>query len=94
MGIFTRQVEYLSDRGDTFELGNMQSSHLLNVIHHHSNQVTTLELMMDDKRFATEQALARLNGLKETILALQAELATRDPEEDHTTPRSKQEDRW
>ncbi len=95
MGIQPTVVTYLSDRGDTFDLASMKPSHLLNVINHHSTQVETMERMMDDKRFATEQALARLNGLKDTVMALQIELATRDPDEDSENNRQEYDsDRW
>ena len=39
----TRNVVYRSDRGDEYEVSEMDTSHLVNVLGHHLAQIKTLE---------------------------------------------------
>lgn len=82
MGIkLITRTTYRADSGRVFELENMQPSHLLNVIHHHRNQVDSLVFLINagyddkDKQFL----MSRLKALETTLEALGKELASRDP---------------
>lgn len=86
MGLFNRKPIYVSDRGEEFQLEEMEPSHLLNVIKHHRAQINTVDWAMDqldkDKTDFTNLHYRRIN-LYNTIEALLQELATRDPKNDH-----------
>jgi len=86
VGLFNRKPIYVSDRGEEFQLEEMEPSHLLNVIKHHRAQINTVDWVMDqldkDKTDFTNLHYRRIN-LYNTIEALLQELATRDPKNDH-----------
>lgn len=86
VGLFNRKPIYISDRGEEFQLEEMEPSHLLNVIKHHRAQINTVDWAMDqldkDKTDFTNLHYRRIN-LYNTIEALLQELATRDPKNDH-----------
>lgn len=63
-------VFYRSDRGDVYEVSKMETSHLINVIGHHLNQIATLNAL----GFIDRQLI-----LRRVIEVLSAELATREP---------------
>ena len=88
MGLFTRKPVYISDRGDEFQVDEMESSHLLNAINHHRTQISTIDWIMEslskDKNDFTNLHLRRIN-LHTTVEALVKELLTRDPDQDHDT---------
>jgi hypothetical protein len=47
MGLFTRKPAYLSDRGDLFQVDEMEPTHLLNAIAHHRKQMQTLDHILE-----------------------------------------------
>lgn len=78
---------YMSDRGDEFILQDMEASHLINEIKHHSDQVEGLENTLADLgKHMSEQYIEnirkRIANLKITINVLMDELASRDPDKD------------
>lgn len=82
MGIkLTTRTVYRADSGKVFELENMSPSHILNVIHHHRNQVSSLVHLINAgyDNPDTQLLMARLKMLEETLEALGKELARRDP---------------
>jgi hypothetical protein len=86
MGLFNRKPVYISDRGDSFNVEDMESSHLLNAINHHRKQIGTIDwiLEMGDLDSDKNQMLhLRRISLFDTIEALIKELRTRDPDEDY-----------
>ena len=86
MGLFNRKPIYVSDRGEEFQLEDMEPGHLLNVIKHHKAQMNTIDWAMEwsnkDVVEFTNLHHRRLN-LYNTLEALVKELATRDPDNDH-----------
>ena len=75
------QVTYTTDRGIEMELAEMESSHLLNAIAHHRNQVETIKFAKGVVREGTDlnNLDNRQADLEDTIEMLCAELASRDP---------------
>ena len=65
---------YTTDRGDEFEVSQMASSHLLNAIRHHSDQLGAI--------VGRDALRAWQDELAQTIDLLAAELAQRTPGED------------
>lgn len=87
MGLFNRKPVYVSDRGDTYDVEEMESSHLLNAINHHRTQIATIDWIIDqtggpDAEKQQMLHLRRIN-LFNTVEALVKELRTRDPDKDH-----------
>jgi len=86
MGLFTRQPVYVSDRGQEFQLEDMQPTHLLNAIDHHRKQIATLDWILEQTGNDNEKNqmlhLRRIS-LCTTVEALVKELRTRDPDEDN-----------
>jgi len=86
VGLFNRKPVYISDRGDTFDVEEMEASHLLNAINHHRTQIGTIDWILEmgdpDSRKNQMLHLRRIN-LFTTIEALIKELRTRDPDKDH-----------
>lgn len=80
-----RSAIYLSDRGDEYELSQMHSSHILNVLAHHQKQIDALELLPGSVRTALLDK--RIMSLRETIKVLAEELGTRDPDQDEVISR-------
>lgn len=81
MGLKKRQFVYVSDRGQEFEIDEMQSSHLLNAINHHNTQWCTIEEMLNANG-ANTNLRERQVELENTIAELQTELANRTLEDD------------
>ena len=75
------QVTYTTDRGIEMELCEMESTHLLNAIAHHRNQVETIKFAKTT--VSDSDGLTNLDNrqgdLEDTIEMLCAELASRDP---------------
>lgn len=84
MGIKKRNVVYVSDRGDEFELDQMEPSHLINVLKHHRAQRECLENIIEMRGLAKSHTHlgTRIKRLIETENALIDELMRRDPDED------------
>ena len=87
MGLKKRQFVYVSDRGQEFEIDEMQSSHLLNAINHHHTQFHTVEMIKARLDPETKLQLGanldeRLGELGNTISELMMELANRSMEDD------------
>lgn len=86
VGLFTRNPIYVSDRGDEFQLENMEPSHLLNAINHHKTQIETLDWILEQTGTDAEKNqmlhLRRIS-LHTTVEALVKELRNRDPDLDH-----------
>ena len=84
MGIKIRKFVYVSDRGDQYELDEMEPSHLINAIAHHQKQHDALVRVMDKYGLTTSNNLCiRLEDLDRTVHELVSELMTRFPGEDH-----------
>ena len=66
---------YISDRGEQFDVSQMESSHLINVIKHHQGQVEALRQLS----FASN-IIDRRRALEQVIDTLAAELAKREPQ--------------
>lgn len=85
MGIRKQKVVYYSDRGQGFEIDEMQSSHLLNAINHHTMQIHVLQSILDGGNFSDDHLdnlLDRKEDLRSTVEALSQELASRTLEDD------------
>jgi hypothetical protein len=83
MGIKRKKsATYQADTGKEFEVSDMASSHILNVIGHHMRQVETLDFI---ERYASppHHLGSRKELLLETITILAEELQTRDPNNDY-----------
>jgi hypothetical protein len=87
MGIRIQKVTYISDRGQEFEIDEMQSSHLMNAIHHHQKQIGVIADLLfnevwspDDEQ--TKNLRERQDHLIETVNQLATELANRSLEDD------------
>jgi len=76
-----RTATYISDSGKEFDLAEMTSSHILNVIIHHQKQ---LEAVLRCPGFEDDYPFLfkREQSLRDTIAVLYAEIATRDPDKD------------
>lgn len=86
MGLFNRKPIYVTDRGDKYEVEEMESSHLLNAINHHRTQINTLDWILDQTGTdAVKNQFLHLRriSLHTTVEALVKELRTRDPDTDH-----------
>lgn len=86
MGLFNRKPIYVSDRGDEYQVEEMEPSHLLNAINHHRKQIDTIDwiLSQSDSDAKRNQMLhLRRISLFTTVEALVKELRTRDPDLDH-----------
>ena len=86
MGLFNRKPVYISDRGDTYTVEEMEASHLLNAINHHRKQIDTIDWILEQTTRDSERDqmlhLRRIS-LFNTVEALVKELRTRDPDKDH-----------
>jgi len=86
MGLFNRKPIYVSDRGDTYTVEEMEPSHLLNAINHHRTQIANIDWILEqsdpDARKNQMLHLRRIS-LYTTVQALIDELRTRDPDKDH-----------
>jgi hypothetical protein len=67
---------YVSDRGEEFEVGHMETSHLLNVIAHHKRQLETLEWIKESYEFQGTLK-KQIKRLEDTLELLVEELVTR-----------------
>lgn len=87
MGLFNRKPIYVSDRGDEFEVEDMESSHLLNAINHHRTQIDTIDWILEQTGGTDAQKNQLLHlrriSLHNTVEALVKELRLRDPDQDH-----------
>lgn len=83
MGLITSRTKYRSDRGQVFEIDQMESSHLVNAIRHHLGQIDTLDTLIH-KDYPDEMLNKRIADLQQTVHALAEELVKRDPTLDHT----------
>ena len=80
-----RNFVYVSDRGQEFEIEEMQSSHLMNAIHHHQKQYRVVNDILTGGNYAVgqmENLQERMEALGETIITLEQELASRSLEDD------------
>lgn len=69
----TISLVYVSDRGDKFEVSDMEISHLVNVIGHHQEQIRTLQTLNPHPKLRE-----RMEMLKEVITLLVEELTLRE----------------
>ena len=76
----TTSMAYVSDRGDRYEISQMEISHLVNVIGHHQEQIHTLQLLRDDTESATHLTALyeRQKMIEQVITVLACELAKRN----------------
>ena len=74
------QFLYVSDRRDKFLVSDMETSHLVNVIGHHFNQIQTLEGVYDNHPYPTLRD--RIRMLEEVIDVLVEELIHREVRDD------------
>jgi hypothetical protein len=75
-----RTATYIADTGKEYQLDEMTSSHILNVIAHHQKQLEAMGLCPGFENFPF--LIARDRGLRDTITVLYSELAARDPDKD------------
>ena len=75
-----RTATYVADTGKEFDLREMTSSHILNVIRHHQEQLGVILRCPGGENFPF--LTKRETGLRETITILYSELAARDPDKD------------
>ena len=64
---------YLSDRGDKYEISDMEISHLVNVIGHHQEQIRALQQL-----FPHPKQRERMRMLEKVIALLAEELTERE----------------
>lgn len=87
MGLFNRKPVYVSDRGDEYQVDEMEPSHLLNAIHHHRKQINTIDWILEQTGGTDAEKNQMLHlrriSLHTTVEALVKELRTRDPDKDH-----------
>ena len=69
---------YRSDREDDYEVSDMETSHLVNVIGHHQNQLHTLQLLRNTDIILHQKLLGRQKMLHQVITVLAHELSTRN----------------
>jgi hypothetical protein len=82
-----RTATYVSDTGKEFQLAEMTSSHIINVIAHHTKQLEAL--MGCPQTICREYIDIRIADMRMTINELYIELATRAPsKDDEISPRS------
>lgn len=75
-----RTATYVADTGKEFQLADMSSSHILNVIAHHSKQ---LEVLVNCPGLGSLPFMVqREQDMRNTIAELYTELAKRDPSKD------------
>lgn len=78
-----RKATYVSDTGKEFELCEMTSSHIINVIAHHQKQLGVLETIPVLTNLPEQENVnARIRDMRETIDELYRELVSRDPARD------------
>ncbi len=85
MGVFKSVTLYRTDGGVVMAVDEMTSSHLLNAIHHHLKQVSTIDFLKEAVEFKEDGAdrlVLRKAALKNTINVLGIELASRDPKDE------------
>ena len=85
MGLKRRQFVYVSDRNQEFEIDEMQSSHLMNAIHHHQKQWQVCENLccsLSKESYLFANVAERQAAIEDTINELQGELASRTLEDD------------
>lgn len=80
MGIKRKEiVTYRDDRGCEHDMADMEPSHIINVIRHHTAQVDVLRRVVDR---APEGFLKDwINSIEESITLLTIELSKRNPNE-------------
>lgn len=85
MGLFTRNPLYITDRGDEFQINEMEPSHLLNAINHHRTQVDTVDWILENSKESEDlnNLHRRRINLYNTVEALVKELKSRDPDNDY-----------
>lgn len=86
MGLFNRKPIYVSDRGDEYQLDEMEPTHLLNAINHHRKQIDTIDWILEQTGTdADKNQMLHLRriSLHSTVEALIKELRKRDPDQDH-----------
>lgn len=76
------RVTYVTDRGIEINVKEMETTHLINAICHHSKQRDVLKEYTQDCEFNTNLS-KRVDLLNETINVLLDELEQRDPDKDH-----------
>ena len=70
--------QYVSNRGEAYDIEDMESSHILNVITLHKKQLETLNWIIDQyDSESMESILKQVSQIEETILELIEELASR-----------------
>ena len=79
-----RSCTYVSDTGQEFELSEMTSSHLLNVIAHHKKQLDGLHFTSSvvTGQMADEGRARWNDEVLDTIRVLSEELLSRHPDEE------------
>jgi len=85
MGLFNRKPIYITDRGDTYTLEDMEPTHLMNAINHHRKQIDTVDWCLENMsaKAKPENLHFRRIELFTTVEALVSELIKRDPAKDH-----------
>lgn len=86
VGLFNRKPIYVSDRGDEYQLDEMEPTHLLNAINHHRKQIDTIDWILEQTGTdADKNQMLHLRriSLHSTVEALIKELRKRDPDQDH-----------
>ena len=68
---------YLSDRGDKYEISDMEISHLVNVIGHHQTQLHTLQILRDTNMNLYFKLRDRQGMIHQVITVLAHELMLR-----------------
>jgi len=82
-----RTATYIADTGKEYQLDEMASSHILNVIAHHQKQVYALNQFPLLTNLPEQENIdARKANLLDTINELYRELATRHPDKDEEVP--------
>ena len=86
MAIKKPHTIYIADTGKEFIVEKMNSSHLLNEIMHHEEQVVALDRIKEwNKGIEPEKLSKRRQTLVHTVEVLSSELLKRDPDDDvHT----------
>ena len=85
MGVFAKVVLYRTDGGQVMGVEDMDTSHLLNAIHHHNKQIKTCEFVKETivlSKKSVDNLTRRVDDLVNTVTILAAELVKRDPADD------------
>lgn len=85
MGLLRPKAFYVTDRGDSHQIDEMEVSHLMNAINHHRKQINTIDWILEDstKSYRDFNYIHRRRmGLFNTVEALINELMVRDPDKD------------